>query len=99
MKLALAIFIFIFIVLVFVGWQAFGFWRQEKSLNANLSDVESRLAAAQSDEANLQAETQYLANPANLEKELRAQFNYKKPGETMIIIVPPQSASSTGANP
>jgi cell division protein FtsB len=93
MKLALAI--FLFLVLVFVGWQAFGFWRQESSLNANLSDVESRLATAKSDEADLQAETQYLANPANLEKELRAQFNYKKPGETMIIIVPDQSQSST----
>jgi cell division protein FtsB len=92
MKLALAV--FLFIVLVFVGWQAFGFWRQESSLNANLSDVESRLATAQSDEADLQAETQYLANPANLEKELRAQFNYKKPGETMIIIVPAQGSST-----
>ena len=37
---------------------------------------------------NLQEENQYPSNPANLEKELRARYNYKKPGETMVIIIP-----------
>jgi len=92
MKLASAI--FLFLVLVFVGWQAFGFWRQERALSQNLSDAAAKLASAEEDEANLQEESQYLSNPANLEKELRAQFNYKKPGETMIIIVPSESSTN-----
>jgi len=91
MKLAFAIFLSLFIV--FLGWNIFSFLNQEHALNQNLGDVQSRLATAQSQEADLEAQVQYLSNPANLEKELRAQFNYKKPGETMIIIVP--SASST----
>jgi cell division protein FtsL len=93
MKLAFAI--VLCIVVVLVGIQVFSFLGQQRALNQNLSDVQTRLVQAQSQEANLQAETQYLANPANLEKELRAQFNYKNPGETMIIIVPAATPSST----
>jgi hypothetical protein len=92
MKLALAI--GLFILLILVGVQAFSFVREEHQLSGNLNDVQNRLVQAQAQEANLQAETQYLANPANLEKELRADFNYKKPGETMIIIVPAQSSTT-----
>ncbi len=50
---------------------------------------------AKTDEADFQTDVQYLANPVNLEKELRSRFNYKKPGETMIIIVPEQSTTVT----
>ncbi len=93
MKLAFAI--ALFIVVLLIGFQVFSFLGQERSLSQNLSDVESHLAAAKLQEADLQEETQYLSNPANLEKELRAQFNYKKPGETMMIIVPTQAGAST----
>lgn len=91
MKLAFAI--VLFIVVVLIGFQIVSFLGQEHALNQNLSDDATKLAAAQTQEADLQQETQYLSNPANLEKELRSQFNYKKPGETMIIIVPNQTSS------
>lgn len=35
-------------------------------------------------------EINYYQVPENLEKKLRENFNYKKPGEKMIIIVPSQ---------
>jgi cell division protein FtsB len=92
MKIAFAA--FLSIVVIFLVWNIIGFIGQERSLNQNLSDVQNRLAAAESQEADLEAQMQYLSNPANLEKELRAQFNYKKPGETMIIIVPEQSSTT-----
>ena len=34
-------------------------------------------------------------NPANLEKELRARFNYREPGEKLIIIVPQAGSGSS----
>jgi cell division protein FtsB len=83
------------LVLVFMGTSIYKFVVEEHSLNVDLADVASRLTKAQADETDLQAETQYLANPLNLEKELRARFNYKKPGETMIIIVPAQSSTAS----
>ena len=83
------------IVLILVASRVFAFFMQERQLSAELSDVGTRLAQAETNEANLQAEVQYLANPLNLEKELRARFNYKKPGETMVVIVPPQTSTAT----
>ena len=82
------------IVLIFVGMKVYSFWGEERQLNQDLADIETRLTTAKTDEANLQSDVQYLANPLNLEKELRSRFNYKKPGETMIVIVPPAQSST-----
>ncbi len=82
------------VVLVFVGIRVYSFFVEERSLSAELADIEARLVKAQGDATDLQSEVQYLANPLNLEKELRSRFNYKKPGETMIIIVPSSTATS-----
>jgi cell division protein FtsB len=85
------------IILIFVGTRVYSFWGEEKQLNQNLADVETRLAAAKTNETDLQSDVQYLANPLNLEKELRSRFNYKKPGETMIVIVPEGSSTATSS--
>ena len=97
MKIALAI--LLAVVLVFVGVQTYAFFKQERQLSANLADIEAKLTKAKGDEASLTAEVGYLANPVNLEKELRARFNYKKPGETMIIIVPGKASSTSSTAP
>jgi cell division protein FtsL len=96
-KIALAV--VLFIVLVFTTIQVYSFFVQERQLSADLQDVQSRLTTAQTNETDLQNEVQYLANPLNLEKELRARFNYKNPGETMIIIVPAQSSTASSTLP
>ena len=82
------------LAIIFLGVKIYGFWRQEQDLNAQLSEIQGRLMKAQTNEKNLEEDTQYLANPANLEKELRSRFNYKKPAETMIVIVPAQSSTA-----
>ncbi len=86
MKIAAIVVLSLFLIVI--GAQAFSFVRQEWQLGSQLADVQANLAKAQAQEVSLQDEAQYLSNPANLEKELRARFNYKKPGEQMIIIVP-----------
>ena len=83
------------LVLIFLGVNVYSFVKQEHEMGASLADVEARLTKAQADETNIQSEKQYLANPVNLEKELRARFNYKDPGEKMIIIVPLGTSSTT----
>jgi hypothetical protein len=95
MKIASVVVLSIFLIVI--GAQVFSFVRQEWSLGNELADVQASLTKAETEETSLQEEDQYLSNPANLEKELRARFNYKKPGETMVIIVPAAS-SSTGAS-
>jgi cell division protein FtsB len=91
MKIAAIVVLSLFVIIL--GVQVYSFVAQEGQLGSQLADVQANLVKAQSQEASLQEEGQYLSNPANLEKELRARYNYKKPGETMVIIVP--SATST----
>jgi len=91
----IAAIVILVIVLVLVGGRVWAFFVQEQQLSSNVADVEARLTKAKSDETDLQAEVQYLANPLNLEKELRARFNYKKPGETMVVIVPAETSTTT----
>ena len=89
------------IIFVILGIQAFSFVRQVNQLSAAYASAKDELTKAQAQETSLQDEEQYLANPANLEKELRARFNYVNPGEKMIIIVPSStllSASSAAAS-
>ena len=86
-------------VLVFVATQVVFFMREERSLSQALTDTKHRLQDAQTEEQDLSAEVSYLADPANLEKELRARFNYAKPGETMIVIVPSSTATSAKVLP
>jgi len=42
------------------------------------------------DSDKLNDEIEYFKDPRNLEKELRARFNVRLPGEKLIIIVPPR---------
>ncbi len=95
MKIAAIVVLSLFIILL--GAQVYSFVTEEGQLGSELADVQANLTKAQAQETSLQQEAQYLGNPANLEKELRARFNYKKPGETMVIIVPPQSSSSVSS--
>ena len=84
MKIAAIVVLSLFLIVL--GVQVFSFVGQEWHLGSELADVQASLTRAQAQETSLQEENQYLSNPANLEKELRARFNYKKPGETMVII-------------
>jgi cell division protein FtsB len=83
------------ILLIALGVQVYSFVAQEGQLGNELADVQSNLTKAQTEETSLQEENQYLSNPVNLEKEVRARFNYKKPGETMVIIVPATSSTAS----
>jgi cell division protein FtsB len=93
MKIASIVVLSLFLILI--GVQVYSFVAQEWSLGGELADVQQNLTKAQTQETSLQEETQYLSNPENLEKELRARFNYKKSGETMVIIVPDATSTTS----
>lgn len=92
MKLLAAI--ILVIALVFLGTQIYKFSGRSASEQTDFSAMQAKLNQVKLDTLNLQSELDYYANPVNLAKELRARFNYKSPGENMIIIVPPASSSA-----
>lgn len=62
---------------------------QEKSISENkLRRLLIKAEALEKDRAEIKSGIEYFSRPENIEKELRAKFNYKKPEEKMIIVVP-----------
>jgi cell division protein FtsB len=91
-------------LLLFVGlviYEVAEFSHMRVALQSEFQATETKLEAAKNENAELSQELEYYSRPENLEKELRARFNYKKPGESMIIVVPtgPTSTSSSTLNP
>lgn len=60
--------------------------------------AEEKLIDLKEEGASLEKELDYYANPLNIEKELRARFNYKLPGERTIILVPSSTSSSAASS-
>ena len=76
------------VVLIGISTQIYFISKERSQLKADLDNLNNRLQAAIKDNINFQSEIEYLSHPENLEKELKARFNYKKPDEKMMIIVP-----------
>lgn len=83
--------IILIVVVAALFWQLFQLVLNYRKLSGLSEYSKSKLSALEIDSRNLKADLEYLADPANLEKELRSRFNYKNPGEKLIIIVPPKT--------
>ena len=66
-----------------------------RNMAALATALMDRLNALRIDSRDMKADLEYLKIPENLEKELRSRFNYKKPGEKLIIIVPSRQATTS----
>ncbi len=87
MKRALTI--ILLIVLAALIWQLYQLYRQNQELETFLSSIESKVVQFKEENLKFQADLEYFAHPENLEKELRSRYNYKNPGEKLIILVQP----------
>jgi len=83
------IIIIILIILVIIsGIELFFLFRDEKKVKNELSQINQKMQSLNEENQNLRAQIDYYSDPANLGKELKAKFNYRRPDEKMMIIVP-----------
>jgi hypothetical protein len=80
--------------LLFLGIQVWRFSAATAAAENDAAAVREALLRARADHAALVSDYGFYLNPANLEKELRARFNYRREDEQMIILVP-RPATST----
>jgi len=97
MRLVMSIILAVF--LVFLGVQIVSFYREEGRVARVSEQAAAELKRAVQDRDTLEADFRYFLDPVNLEKELRARFNYRAPGEKLIIIVSPQSSTTSSSRP
>ncbi len=76
------------LIISFLIFETHSFWVKKDALEKEFNEAQAKLEELKKEQINLQSEINYLANPLNLEKELRSRFNLKEPGEKMIIVVP-----------
>jgi cell division protein FtsB len=81
------------ILLVFLGLiivQAFRLNNERLKLEEGLAKISPRIESLEQKNKDLKSDLRYFAEPENLLKEFKSEFNYKNPGERMIIVVPPR---------
>lgn len=81
-------------MIVGLGTQVKEFSKRKSDAKKAFESLNEKFEQAKADQEELEAELRYLSNPANIEKELRARFNFRAPGENLIIIVPRAGSSS-----
>lgn len=71
---------------------------ERRALSKETKEVNKELELVGTDNAELKEKIGYYSNPRNLEKELRARFNYRLPNEKLIIVVPKKESSTEEEN-
>lgn len=79
------------VLITVVGAELFLTVRETRTLQAEYATVSNALDALVQENSLLERDLSYYGQDENLKKELRARFNYKEPGESMIIVVPSRS--------
>jgi cell division protein FtsB len=95
----LAIVIILGVLLAFFAWQIYTLAARGNAIGADYGQLKAELDTAKKDNQGLSNDLHYYEDPANLEKEVRARFNYRKQGEKMIVIVPSASSSPSSSQP
>jgi len=83
------------IVLVLVAYGSFRVWHKSNAAQNILLEATGELETLRIEKAKLMGDLQYLLVPENLEKELKARFHFKRPGEKLIILVPEERRATT----
>ena len=84
--------LFLVVVLVFIGVQAYHLYSQQSELRTQQAGLEAQASALAIENRKFSGDIDYFKNDANITKELQSKFNYRKPDEKMIILVPAESA-------
>lgn len=82
------------LVVVLVGWRVIGLAGEFRAVSAQRAALEEKRAALEERHRALEEQARFVSDPDQLEQELRSRYNYKRPGENVIVVVPPQGTST-----
>lgn len=83
------------VVIALVGLRVVDLVGEFREVRAARQNLEAKRASLEERHRDLEQQARFVADPDHLEQELRSRFNYKSPGENVIIVVPPKATSST----
>lgn len=83
-----------FKIILIVGLLGLAVWGllnleiQNRRLEVKINNLETGAGALGKENQSLEENIKYFRQPDNLMKELKSLFNYRQPGEKMMIIIP-----------
>jgi len=87
--MARTIILIILIILIVISWiELFFLFKEDNKLKSELSEITQKVQVLSEENKNLRAQIDYYSDPANLEKELKSKYNFRRSDEKMMIIVP-----------
>ncbi|MBI2054512.1 MAG: septum formation initiator family protein [Candidatus Sungbacteria bacterium] len=81
--------------LIISGGRLVQVWRAYSQLKANADKLEKKLADYELENRELRDQLRIAETPEAIERDSKSRLNMKKPGEKVVIVVPPQVPSST----
>jgi len=76
------------IFFVSIALQIYKVDSERRDLKREMATLVDEVGLIEEDNSNLNEKIDYFSEPRNLEKELRARFNYRLPFEKLIIVIP-----------
>lgn len=86
---------FLSLVIVWLLWLLFGIVRKEQIARHTVADTKGELIALASRKSVLEGNIEELKTPRGEEATYRDTYGVAKPGEGVIIVVPPKEATTT----
>ena len=68
--------------------QLYNLYSKQLALIHQSREAATVIEKLQDENSQLKSDMEYFSDPRNVAKELKSKFNYKEPGETMIIVIP-----------
>ena len=76
------------ILFVSIAFQIYKVDLERRDLKREMATLVDEIELIEEDNQNLNEKIDFFSEPRNLEKELRARFNYRLPFEKLIIVIP-----------
>jgi hypothetical protein len=82
--------LFLLVVAIFIGIQGYRLFAQSGDLQESADALVQQANVLSAENTSIRQDIRFYQNPDNGTKELQSKANYKKPGEQMLILVPPE---------
>lgn len=76
-----------------LGWGIYNLSEERKALDSEVDSLRERSEEIREENKFVSERIDFFKNPDNLVNEIKSQMNVVKPGESLIIVVPPNEIS------
>jgi len=87
--------IFLFSIIVFLIFSNYRITKKRIELQGQIKNLQNQIRELEEKKAKLESALSSSDNPEFLEKEARDRLGLKKPGEEVIVILPPKKEQAT----